>query len=128
MLLVLGRLVTGPKMARIAVPDMGLLKNMKRLFSKFEPKTENLPDQSHERAYGVWLATPTSPQAPILAETEFPQVSFFLGSIWESAGFPWACPLGHKNHKYFFLTIVKGANWPVCSVQDPYEVTASVLQ
>ena len=63
-----------------------------------------------------------------MAETEFRPVSFFSGPIWEFAVFPWACPQGHKNHKYSFLTNVKGANWPVRSVEDPYEVTASVLQ
>ena len=60
-----------------------------------------------------------------MTETEFPPVSFFLapyGNLLLSRGAQGQRP---GNHKYFFLTNVKGANWPLVfktptKLQHPY--------
>jgi hypothetical protein len=39
----------------------------------------------------------------LMVETEYWNLLVSTGS----------CPQGHRNHKYFFWTNVKGANWPV---------------
>jgi hypothetical protein len=115
-------------MAQIAVPDTLYGTVKKRLFSKSEPETENLRGWSYGRAYGVWLAALTSPQTSILREPEFRPVPFFPAPFGNQPVSPGPSPRATKTTVDFFLTNVKGANWPVCSVQDPYGVTAPVLQ
>jgi hypothetical protein len=63
-----------------------------------------------------------------MAETEYCPISFSVApyrNLLVSIG---ACPEGPKTTNNFFLTDVKVADWAIRSVEDPYEVTASMLQ
>ena len=61
------------------------------------------------------MAAPTTPKTQIMAETEYCPVSFFLAPYGNLLLSPGAQGQRPRNHKYFFLTNVKGANWPVYS-------------